>query len=88
MDPNKDLARQEAEIIMYLSKALNGRKLDAIICLASGFVSGNASEDLTSQMNAMWKQNVWPAVISTSIAIGHLKEGGFLCLPGDLLQFD
>lgn len=78
----KNLQEQEREILSNLEEVLKGHKLDAIICVAGGFESGNVEEDLASKADIMWKQNVWPSIISASIAQKFLKPNGFVCLSG------
>ena len=66
-----------------VSKILNGKKVDGIICVAGGWAGGNAAhKDFVKNSDLMWKQSVWSSVIAASIASQHLKEGGFLSLTG------
>lgn len=78
----KNLQDQEKEILANLGEALQNHKLDAVICVAGGFESGNTEEDLVAKADLMWKQNVWPSLITASIATKYLKPNGFVCLPG------
>lgn len=76
------MKEQEAEIAAVLEKLLEEKKLDAIICVAGGFSTGNAETSLIENAKIMWQQNVWPAIISASLAVKFLQTGGLLCLPG------
>lgn len=86
----KDAAveNQESAILGSVSKALNGSKLDAIICVAGGWAGGNASKDLIKNSDLMWKQSVWSSLISSAMAAGHLKDGGLLALTGAKAALD
>lgn len=79
---DKDLEEQENEVKEALKIALKENKLDSIICAAGGFAFGNALENLLESTKEMVKQNVWPCLISTSVAASFLSEGGLFCLTG------
>ena len=38
--------------------------------------------DFIKSADDMWKQSVWPSLISAQLASRHLKDGGLLTLPG------
>jgi len=62
---------------------LKEEKVDGIICVAGGWVGGNAAhKDFVKNSDLMWKQSVWSSTIAASIAVEYLKEGGFLSLTG------
>lgn len=73
---------QEQEVVKKVDEALNGEKLDAIICVAGGWAGGNAKEDLAKNADLMWKQSVWTSAISATVGAKYLKDGGFLALTG------
>lgn len=82
MHIDKELDEQENEVKEALKVALKGNQLDSIICVAGGFAIGNALENLLESTKEMIKQNVWPCLISASVAAAFLSEGGLLCLTG------
>ena len=66
-----------------VSSALNGEKLDAVICMAGGWAGGSpGSKDFIKNSDLMWRSSVWPASISASLAAQNLKDGGMVVLPG------
>ncbi|XP_018329354.1 dihydropteridine reductase [Agrilus planipennis] len=82
VERNDEVAQQENNVVQSVSSALNGSKLDAVICVAGGWAGGNAKKDLIKNSDLMWRQSVWSSLISSSIAASHLKEGGLLTLTG------
>lgn len=79
---DENLAQQESKVLSSVSEALNGTKLDAVICVAGGWAGGNAKTDLIKNSDLMWRQSVWSSLISSSLAAEHLREGGLLSLTG------
>jgi len=77
-----DFVAQETQVIDAVREALKDNKLDAVICVAGGWVGGNASKDLAKSTDLMIKQSVWSSTISASVASHFLKEGGVLTLTG------
>jgi len=75
-------AEQECEVINKVGSALNGEKLDAVICVAGGWAGGNAKKDFAKNADLMWKQSVWTSSISATVAAQYLKENGLLALTG------
>lgn len=73
---------QEKEVVTKIGSQLNGEKLDAVICVAGGWAGGNATKDLASSSDLMWKQSVWTSSISAAVGAQFLKTGGFLALTG------
>lgn len=73
---------QEAEVLTKVGDALNGEKLDAVICVAGGWAGGNACKDLAKNADLMWRQSVWTSSISAAVASKYLKDGGLLTLTG------
>lgn len=73
---------QESTVLAKVEDALNGEKLDAIICVAGGWAGGNAKKDLAKNSDLMWKQSVWTSTISAAIGANHMKPGGLLTLTG------
>lgn len=69
-------------MLQKIEAALNGEKLDAIICVAGGWAGGNAKKDLAKNADLMWKQSVWTSSISASVGAKYLKEGGLIALTG------
>ena len=71
------------QVCSKVEEALNGEKVDAIICVAGGWAGGNAaSKALVKNADLMWKQSVWSSVIASHLASNHLKENGLLVLTG------
>lgn len=77
-----DWAQQEVEVLNKVGDALNGQKLDAVICVAGGWAGGNAKKELSKTADLMWRQSVWTSTISAAIAAQYLKETGLLALTG------
>jgi len=73
---------QETTVLAKVESALNGEKLDAVICVAGGWAGGNAKKDLAKNADLMWKQSVWTSTISAAIGANYLKPGGLLALTG------
>ncbi|KAL5279407.1 QDPR family protein [Megaselia abdita] len=73
---------QETEVLTKIGAALNGEKLDAIICVAGGWAGGNTKKDLAKNSDLMWKQSVWTSSISAAVGAKYLKEGGLIALTG------
>lgn len=73
---------QETAVLAGVESALNGEKLDAIICVAGGWAGGNAKQDLAKNADLMWKQSVWSSAISAAIGANFLNAGGLLTLTG------
>lgn len=82
VEKDESLVQQESKVLTTVSDALNGMKLDAVICVAGGWAGGNAKKDLIKNSDMMWRQSVWSSLISSSLAASHLKEGGLLSLTG------
>lgn len=65
--------------LFSVGEALNGERLDSVLCVAGGWAGGNAnSENMIKNSEILWKQNVWTSTISARIAALYLKEGGLL----------
>lgn len=78
-----EFEQQAGEVSEQVEKALDGNKLDAVLCVAGGWAGGNASaEDFLRGADLMWRQSVWSSLIATRLATSHLKEGGLLQLTG------
>ena len=73
---------QESHVLQTVEKALNGEKLDAIICVAGGWAGGNAKKDLAKNADLMIKQSVWTSSISATVASNFLKDGGVFATTG------
>lgn len=73
---------QETVVLSKVEAALNGEKLDAVICVAGGWAGGNAKKDLAKNSDLMWKQSVWTSTISAAIGANYMKSGGLLTLTG------
>lgn len=74
--------QQEEHVVKELGTALQGEKVNAVICVAGGWAGGNASKDLSKQTDLMWRQSVWSSTISATIAAKYLTPGGLLALTG------
>lgn len=78
-----DGSESEELIEQNLNKILSGRKLDAVVNVAGGFVMGDLKENtLLAQVDSMWKVSVQSSLLSAIAASRHLKESGLLVLPG------
>lgn len=75
------LPEQETDVTSKVGDLLGDKKLDAIFCVAGGWAGGNAKE-IVEAANSMWKQSVWPSVITASLGAKYLQEGGLITLPG------
>lgn len=73
---------QEDDVLSKIGAALNGEKLNAIICVAGGWAGGNAGNDLAKNADMMWKQSVWTSAISAAVGAKYLREGGLIVLTG------
>jgi dihydropteridine reductase len=82
VDRDADWVGQETAVLSKIGSALNGEKLDAVICVAGGWAGGNAKKDLAKNADMMWKQSVWSSAISATVSAQHLKSGGVLALTG------
>lgn len=74
--------QQEEHVVKELESALQGQKVNAVICVAGGWAGGNAAKDLSKQSDLMWRQSVWSSTISATIAAKYLSPGGLLALTG------
>ncbi|CAG5122380.1 unnamed protein product [Candidula unifasciata] len=75
------LPEQEADVVKSVGELLGENKVDAIFCVAGGWAGGNAKK-IVAAADSMWKQSVWPSVITASLASKYLKDGGLITLPG------
>lgn len=67
---------QENSVVSEVGKVLDGKPIDAVICVAGGWAGGSASaKDFIKNSDLMWKQSVWSSSIAATIAANHLKEG-------------
>ncbi|KAG0168305.1 hypothetical protein DFQ28_009147 [Apophysomyces sp. BC1034] len=72
-----------------LEKALNGKKLNALFCVAGGWAGGNAaSAAFLSSAELMWKQSVYSSFVAARLAAEHLATDGLLTLTGALAAQD
>lgn len=76
------LSDQQTDIITCLKNKLGETKLNAIICVTGGFEPGTINDDFPKKCENMWKQNVWPSIITAMIAKKFLNENGFVSLSG------
>lgn len=83
-----NLEKQEETVTNGVSSALQGDKLDAVICVAGGWAGGNAKKDLVKNADMMWRQSVWSSLISAEVAANYLREGGLLTLTGAKAALD
>jgi len=81
VDPKMGLPEQEKAVMEKVGDLLADNKLDGIFCVAGGWAGGNA-QDIVAGADSMWKQSVFPSVISASVGAKYLKEGGLISLPG------
>ncbi|XP_012941403.1 dihydropteridine reductase [Aplysia californica] len=79
--PEMSLPEQEADINSKVGGLLGENKVEAIFCVAGGWAGGNA-EKIVDAADSMWKQSVFPSVITASIGAKYLREGGLITLPG------
>ncbi|CAH0713152.1 unnamed protein product, partial [Brenthis ino] len=73
---------QEEHVVNELGAALQGQKVNAVICVAGGWAGGNAAKDLSKQADLMWRQSVWSSTIAATIASKYLSPGGLVALTG------
>ncbi|XP_013137027.1 PREDICTED: dihydropteridine reductase [Papilio polytes] len=74
--------QQEEHVVKELGTALQGQKVNAVICVAGGWAGGNAAKELSKQADLMWRQSVWSSTIAASLAATYLTPGGLLALTG------
>lgn len=74
--------QQEDHVVNELASALQGQKVNAVICVAGGWAGGNAAKDLSKQADLMWRQSVWSSTIAATVAAKYLSPGGLLALTG------
>lgn len=74
--------QQEEHVVDALGAALEGQKVNAVICVAGGWAGGNAAKDLSKQTDLMWRQSVWSSTIASTLAAKYLAPGGILALTG------
>ncbi|XP_072942583.1 dihydropteridine reductase [Epargyreus clarus] len=74
--------QQEEHVVNELGTALQGQKVNAVICVAGGWAGGNAAKDLSKQADLMWRQSVWSSTIAATVASKYLSPGGLLALTG------
>ncbi|KAI6175226.1 Dihydropteridene reductase [Aphelenchoides fujianensis] len=83
VDPLACWIEQEAHVLKEVEAALDGQKLDAILCVAGGWAGGNAaSKDFIKNADMQWKQSVWSSAISARLASQFLKPSSLLQLTG------
>lgn len=46
------------------------------------WVDVNLITEIVAAADSMWKQSVWPSVITASLASKYLRDGGLVTLPG------
>lgn len=74
--------QQEEYVVNELAAALQGEKVNAVICVAGGWAGGNAAKDLSKQADLMWRQSVWSSTIAATVASKYLSPGGLVALTG------
>ncbi|GFR76548.1 dihydropteridine reductase [Elysia marginata] len=79
--PELTMPEQESEVSSKVGDLLGDNKLDGILCVAGGWAGGNAKK-IVEAADSMWKQSVFPSVITASLASKYLKEGGLITMPG------
>ncbi|XP_047996889.1 dihydropteridine reductase [Leguminivora glycinivorella] len=80
--------QQEEHVVNELAAALQGQKVNAVICVAGGWAGGNAAKDLSKQADLMWRQSVWSSSIAATLAAKYLAPGGLLALTGAKAALD
>ncbi|XP_068620394.1 dihydropteridine reductase [Battus philenor] len=80
--------QQEEYVVKELGTALQGQKVNAVICVAGGWAGGNAAKDLSKQADLMWRQSVWSSTIAATVAAKYLSPGGLVALTGAKAALD
>lgn len=80
--------QQEEHVVNELAAALQGQKVNAVICVAGGWAGGNAAKELSKQADLMWRQSVWSSSIAATLAAKYLAPGGLLALTGAKAALD
>ncbi|XP_041984773.1 dihydropteridine reductase [Aricia agestis] len=80
--------QQEEHVINEIGSALQGQKVNAVICVAGGWAGGNAAKELSKQADLMWRQSVWSSTIAATLASKYLTAGGLLALTGAKAALD
>lgn len=77
---DSDLDQQESLIVNQLT---DGMKFDSIVCVAGGWVGGNASsKDFLKGCQKMINQSLYSSLLAARLASLTLKSDGLLCLTG------
>ncbi|KAJ8718047.1 hypothetical protein PYW07_005977 [Mythimna separata] len=79
---------QEEHAMHQIDGALMGEKLNAVVCVAGGWASGNAAHSLSKTADRMWRQCVWSPTIAASIAAKFMAPSGLLALTGAQIALD
>jgi len=76
---------QETQVLEEVAKEADGKKFEAILCVAGGWAGGSAkAKSCVKNADLVWKQSVWTSTIAVRLAVTHLTENGFLALSGSL----
>jgi dihydropteridine reductase len=72
-----------------IKKELGNQKLDALLCVAGGWLGGDiASEETFASIEKMWKFNLQSAVTAAHVAAHFLKENALLVFTGASAALD
>ncbi|KFD55917.1 hypothetical protein M513_03041 [Trichuris suis] len=83
VEDTEEFVKQADAVVSEVRNAVNSSKVDAILCVAGGWVGGNASgEGFFNSCSTVWKQSVWTSAIAAHLGSLFLKNGGLLVLTG------
>ncbi|CDW56374.1 Seryl-tRNA synthetase [Trichuris trichiura] len=83
VEDTEEFVKQADAVVSEVRNAVNGSKVDAILCVAGGWVGGNASgKNFFNSCSTVWKQSVWTSAIAAHLGSLFLKDDGLLVLTG------
>ncbi|XP_049700767.2 dihydropteridine reductase-like [Helicoverpa armigera] len=82
ISPDASWTQQEEHVMTLLNTGLRTHKVEAIVCVAGGWVGGNVSQNFSRKADLMWRQSVISSSIAAVAASKYLCSGGLLALVG------
>lgn len=83
--PSGSWQEEARTVTEKVTESVGNDKLHGLFCVAGGWMGGNAAaEDIIKSADLMWKQSVWPSLISSTIASKYLHPDGIMVLTGTI----
>uniref|UniRef100_A0A5S6QQ82 Dihydropteridine reductase n=1 Tax=Trichuris muris TaxID=70415 RepID=A0A5S6QQ82_TRIMR len=83
VENTEEFVKQADSVVSEVRRVVDNGKVDAVLCVAGGWVGGSASgEDFFKSCATVWKQSVWTSAIAARLGSLFLKNGGLLVLTG------